>query len=62
MKLKPGVRPLIGAVIATAAAMISAALLIGTVRTVHVLTLFFGGAAPSATLGKAITEFRKHRT
>jgi hypothetical protein len=59
--MRSWIRPLIGAILSITAAMISAFSWSGTVKTVHILTLFFGGAAAGITLSKAITGF-KNRT
>jgi hypothetical protein len=53
---------LIGAIIGILVAVLGAYQMIGIIRTVDILTLFFGGFGAGAGLVKMILDYRKEKT
>ena len=53
---------LIGAIIGILVAVLGAYQMIGIIRTVDILTLFFGGFGAGAGLIKMILDYRKEKT
>ena len=53
---------LIGAVLGILVAVLGAYQMIGIIRTVDILTLFFGGFGAGAGLIKMILDYRKEKT
>jgi uncharacterized membrane protein HdeD (DUF308 family) len=62
---KTGIRKrlsIIGTILGVLVAVLGAYQMIGTIRTVDILTLFFGGFGAGAGMIKMILEFRKEKT